>query len=188
MLMKIVRNPMMLAFSGMYPGVYDNVMDNGTPGTQYIANVNEPSCKCPHPEQTAPDGPCPPRQFPSPAPLLDCLPLGPRCPSWAQPRLRRAPFGASTASGVARRSSTREGEGCCGGICTVADAQGPPFLHTRLRPALLHFIQSRACNDGYWLTDRSLTDEWSDYSTDMGTQPDDYHITGDYFEPSADAI
>mmetsp|Transcript_17626 Transcript_17626/g.44359 ORF Transcript_17626/g.44359 Transcript_17626/m.44359 type:complete len:88 (+) Transcript_17626:29-292(+) len=42
MLFHIVTNPMML-FSGSYPGVYDNVMDNDTPGTQYIANVNEPS-------------------------------------------------------------------------------------------------------------------------------------------------
>jgi hypothetical protein len=36
---------MMLAFSGEYPSIMFNEMDNGLPGTQYIQNVDAPSCE-----------------------------------------------------------------------------------------------------------------------------------------------
>jgi hypothetical protein len=35
----------MLAFSGEYPSIMYNEMDNGLPGTQYIQNVDAPSCE-----------------------------------------------------------------------------------------------------------------------------------------------
>jgi hypothetical protein len=41
---KFIKAPM-LAFSGTYPDIMDNVLDNGTPGTQYIANIDSPSCE-----------------------------------------------------------------------------------------------------------------------------------------------
>jgi hypothetical protein len=44
---KIVKKPVMLAFSGEYPSIMFNEMDNGLPGTQYIQNVAAPSCECP---------------------------------------------------------------------------------------------------------------------------------------------